>query len=116
MAADPQAKIAGLHIYTFNQVAGTERWLSQWLEELGGREEQGKVPGNKKGTFPLPAVLFNPRCPSSAQPCSDRRVQALAPEALALVRIHRGSEWHFHDLGPHRLADEIRILVRQMHP
>lgn len=40
LAADPQAKIAGLHIYTFNQVAGTERWLSEWLEELGGREEQ----------------------------------------------------------------------------
>lgn len=35
LAAEPEARIAGLHIYTFNQVAGTERWRREWLERLG---------------------------------------------------------------------------------
>lgn len=31
---DPAAKVAGLHIYTFNQVETTERWRNQFLAEL----------------------------------------------------------------------------------
>jgi methylenetetrahydrofolate reductase (NADPH) len=32
--ADPQARIAGLHVYTFNEVEQTERWRRQLLERL----------------------------------------------------------------------------------
>lgn len=33
---DPLADISGVHIYTFNQVATTERWRRGYLEELAG--------------------------------------------------------------------------------
>lgn len=32
--ADPEALVAGLHVYTFNQVAETEAWRQQWLGRL----------------------------------------------------------------------------------
>jgi methylenetetrahydrofolate reductase (NADPH) len=31
---DPAAKVAGLHVYTFNQVAETEAWRQDWLRRL----------------------------------------------------------------------------------
>jgi methylenetetrahydrofolate reductase (NADPH) len=34
-ASDPTAKVAGFHLYTFNEVARTERWRRQALEMLG---------------------------------------------------------------------------------
>lgn len=30
------ARVAGLHVFTFNQVAQTERWRQDWLRRLGG--------------------------------------------------------------------------------
>lgn len=33
--ADPAAGVVGLHLYTFNQVAATEEWRSDLLEDLG---------------------------------------------------------------------------------
>lgn len=38
LAAEPDTHIAGLHVYTFNQVAGTEHWRRTWLDQL---EESG---------------------------------------------------------------------------
>jgi methylenetetrahydrofolate reductase (NADPH) len=35
--ADPAANIAGFHLYTFNEVARTERWRREALARLGGR-------------------------------------------------------------------------------
>ena len=35
-AADPNANIAGFHLYTFNEVARTERWRRETLERLEG--------------------------------------------------------------------------------
>jgi methylenetetrahydrofolate reductase (NADPH) len=35
--ADPAAKVAGFHLYTFNEVARTERWRRQTLERLASR-------------------------------------------------------------------------------
>ncbi|MFF3446741.1 5,10-methylenetetrahydrofolate reductase [Streptomyces sp. NPDC002667] len=32
----PSAKVAGLHVFTFNQIAETERWRRALLERLGG--------------------------------------------------------------------------------
>jgi methylenetetrahydrofolate reductase (NADPH) len=32
---DPSSRVAGFHLYTFNEVAGTERWRRQTLERLG---------------------------------------------------------------------------------
>jgi methylenetetrahydrofolate reductase (NADPH) len=34
-ASDPTAKVAGFHLYTFNEAARTERWRRQALEMLG---------------------------------------------------------------------------------
>jgi methylenetetrahydrofolate reductase (NADPH) len=34
--AAPDANVAGLHVFTFNQVAATERWRQELLERLGG--------------------------------------------------------------------------------
>jgi methylenetetrahydrofolate reductase (NADPH) len=31
------ARIAGLHVFTFNQIAETERWRQDWLRRLGGQ-------------------------------------------------------------------------------
>jgi methylenetetrahydrofolate reductase (NADPH) len=33
--ADPASRLAGLHLYTFNEVARTERWRQQTLARLG---------------------------------------------------------------------------------
>ncbi len=33
---DPEARVAGLHVYTFNQVAETEAWRQDWLRRLAG--------------------------------------------------------------------------------
>jgi methylenetetrahydrofolate reductase (NADPH) len=35
--ADPTANVAGFHLYTFNEVARTERWRRRTLERLAGR-------------------------------------------------------------------------------
>jgi methylenetetrahydrofolate reductase (NADPH) len=35
-ATDPAARVAGFHLYTFNEVARTERWRRATLERLGG--------------------------------------------------------------------------------
>ncbi|GGO98913.1 5,10-methylenetetrahydrofolate reductase [Wenjunlia tyrosinilytica] len=32
---DPEASVAGLHLFTFNQIAETERWRRRMLERLG---------------------------------------------------------------------------------
>jgi methylenetetrahydrofolate reductase (NADPH) len=34
-ATDPAARVAGIHLYTFNEVARTERWRRRTLERLG---------------------------------------------------------------------------------
>jgi methylenetetrahydrofolate reductase (NADPH) len=34
--ADPAANVAGFHLYTFNEVARTERWRREALARLGG--------------------------------------------------------------------------------
>ena len=36
-AADPDARVAGFHFYTFNEVERTERWRRQTLEDLAAR-------------------------------------------------------------------------------
>ena len=36
-AADPEARVAGFHIYTFNEIERTERWRRQTLEDLAAR-------------------------------------------------------------------------------
>ena len=33
---EPEANVAGLHVYTFNQVAETEAWRQDWLRRLEG--------------------------------------------------------------------------------
>jgi methylenetetrahydrofolate reductase (NADH) len=33
--AEPDALVEGLHVYTFNQVAETEKWRQDWIAELG---------------------------------------------------------------------------------
>jgi len=35
--SDPEAGIAGFHLYTFNEVAKTERWRRRMLEKLAPR-------------------------------------------------------------------------------
>jgi methylenetetrahydrofolate reductase (NADPH) len=35
--ADPQANVAGLHVYTFNEVEQTERWRRRLLDRLAAR-------------------------------------------------------------------------------
>jgi methylenetetrahydrofolate reductase (NADPH) len=35
--APADAGVVGLHVFTFNQVAETERWRQEWLRRLGGR-------------------------------------------------------------------------------
>ena len=35
IAAEPTARVAGIHLYTFNEVARTERWRRAELERLG---------------------------------------------------------------------------------
>ena len=32
---EPEARVEGLHVYTFNQVAETEAWRQDWLRRLG---------------------------------------------------------------------------------
>ena len=34
--SDPDANVAGFHLYTFNELDGTERWRRQTLERLAG--------------------------------------------------------------------------------
>jgi methylenetetrahydrofolate reductase (NADPH) len=34
--APPEARVEGLHVFTFNQIAETERWRQDWLRRLGG--------------------------------------------------------------------------------
>ncbi len=36
IVGEPQANVAGLHLYTFNQVAETEAWRQDWLRRLDG--------------------------------------------------------------------------------
>ena len=36
VACDSQAGVAGFHLYTFNEVARTERWRREALEQLAG--------------------------------------------------------------------------------
>jgi methylenetetrahydrofolate reductase (NADPH) len=36
VTSDPDARVAGFHLYTFNEVARTERWRRRELERLGG--------------------------------------------------------------------------------
>ena len=42
-ATDPAARVAGFHLYTFNEVARTERWRLGLIERLG---EQGRDVGH----------------------------------------------------------------------
>jgi methylenetetrahydrofolate reductase (NADPH) len=35
LMADPEADVAGLHVYTFNQVHSTESWRREYLQSLG---------------------------------------------------------------------------------
>jgi methylenetetrahydrofolate reductase (NADPH) len=35
IAADPEARVAGFHLYTFNEVERTERWRRETLDRLG---------------------------------------------------------------------------------
>jgi methylenetetrahydrofolate reductase (NADPH) len=35
--ANPDRRVTGLHVFTFNEIAATERWRRQALEELGTR-------------------------------------------------------------------------------
>jgi methylenetetrahydrofolate reductase (NADPH) len=34
--AAPDKRVAGIHVYTFNELARTERWRRRLLEELAG--------------------------------------------------------------------------------
>jgi methylenetetrahydrofolate reductase (NADPH) len=36
VASDPAARVAGFHLYTFNEVARTERWRRRTMERLAG--------------------------------------------------------------------------------
>jgi methylenetetrahydrofolate reductase (NADPH) len=38
VTSDPAAGVAGFHLYTFNEVARTERWRRRELERLNGRQ------------------------------------------------------------------------------
>jgi len=38
--AAPEARVTGIHLYTFNQVAATERWRREFLERLGADVQQ----------------------------------------------------------------------------
>ena len=38
-AADPDARVAGFHLYTFNEVERTERWRRQTLEDLAASRQ-----------------------------------------------------------------------------
>jgi methylenetetrahydrofolate reductase (NADH) len=42
-ATDPAARVGGFHLYTFNEVAGTERWRLRLLERL---DQQGRDVGH----------------------------------------------------------------------
>jgi methylenetetrahydrofolate reductase (NADPH) len=33
---EPESNVAGFHLYTFNELEGTERWRQRTLERLGG--------------------------------------------------------------------------------
>jgi methylenetetrahydrofolate reductase (NADPH) len=35
IVTDPAARVAGFHLYTFNEVARTERWRRRMIERLG---------------------------------------------------------------------------------
>jgi methylenetetrahydrofolate reductase (NADPH) len=37
VVTDPDANVGGFHLYTFNEVARTERWRRQTLQRLGAR-------------------------------------------------------------------------------
>jgi methylenetetrahydrofolate reductase (NADPH) len=37
VVTDPDANVGGFHLYTFNEVARTERWRRQTLQRLGTR-------------------------------------------------------------------------------
>jgi methylenetetrahydrofolate reductase (NADPH) len=39
LVADPAARIAGFHIYTFNELERTEEWRRQLVEQLIGRQD-----------------------------------------------------------------------------
>ena len=39
LIADPAARIAGFHIYTFNELERTEEWRRQLVEQLIGQQE-----------------------------------------------------------------------------
>ena len=43
---DPERKVPGFHVYTFNEVGKTEAWRQETLERLGTtpREERHKEP------------------------------------------------------------------------
>ena len=38
--ADPAARIAGIHVYTFNELGRTERWRLQLIDRLRSQEVQ----------------------------------------------------------------------------
>jgi methylenetetrahydrofolate reductase (NADPH) len=38
--ADPAARIAGIHVYTFNELERTERWRLQLIDRLKSQEAQ----------------------------------------------------------------------------
>ena len=40
--ADPAAGVAGFHLYTFNEVARTERWRREALKRLGCAADAGR--------------------------------------------------------------------------
>jgi methylenetetrahydrofolate reductase (NADPH) len=42
--ADPDSRVAGLHVYTFNEVARTERWRQETLARLGAAADKDKEP------------------------------------------------------------------------
>jgi methylenetetrahydrofolate reductase (NADPH) len=43
--ADPEEKVRGLHLFTFNELAETERWRRAQLERLAPRGTRAEVPG-----------------------------------------------------------------------
>lgn len=42
--ADPASRVAGLHVYTFNEVARTERWRQETLARLAAAADKDKEP------------------------------------------------------------------------
>ena len=48
LAADPEAGIAGLHLYTFNEVARTERWRRSALARA--EENSSAAPSSQVAT------------------------------------------------------------------